>query len=242
MNDTVIVIPVRLKATRFPNKPFAKIDNLPMLHYVFNASSKFFPNVYLAICDQEVKEYCDNNNINYILTDPDHLSGTDRIGEAISKLEKKMTDIDFVINVQGDMPFIKKEYVQSLIKNLSHYKMTTLACPFSEKNDAENPSKVKVEIEDNKNFIAKDFSRVVKDKLKLNKSIFHHIGVYGFQKQFLKDYVSQKPTSRELEEKLEQLRVLENTKIGITIIEREILGVDTKEDLDRVNQLIQDNE
>ena len=242
MNDTVIVIPVRLKATRFPNKPFAIINNLPMLHYVFNASSKLFPNVYLAICDPEVKEYCDNNNINYILTDPDHLSGTDRIGEAIAKLEKKKLDINFVINVQGDMPFIKHEYIQSLIKNLSHYKMTTLACPFSEKNDAENSSKVKVEIEDDKNFVAKDFSRVCKDKSKLNKSIFHHIGVYGFQKQFLKDYVSQKPTSRELEEKLEQLRVLENTKIGITIIEKEILGVDTKEDLDRVNQLIQENE
>ena len=79
------------------------------------------------------------------------------------------------------------------------------------------------------------------DSSKLNKSIFHHIGVYGFQKQFLKEYISQRPTKRELEEKLEQLRVSENTKIGITVIEEEILGVDTKEDLDTVNQLIQDH-
>ena len=76
---------------------------------------------------------------------------------------------------------------------------------------------------------------------KLNKSIFHHIGVYGFQKQFLKEYVSQTPSKRELEEKLEQLRVSENTKISITVIDEEILGVDTKEDLDTVNQLIQDH-
>ena len=80
-----------------------------------------------------------------------------------------------------------------------------------------------------------------KNSPKLNKSIFHHIGVYGFQKQFLKEYVSQTPSKRELEEKLEQLRVSENTKISITVIDEEILGVDTKEDLDTVNQLIQDH-
>ena len=92
----------------------------------------------------------------------------------------------------------------------------------------------------NENFVAKDFSRTLVNISKLNKTIFHHIGVYGFQKQFLKDYVSQRPTKRELEEKLEQLRVSENTKISITVIDEEILGVDTKEDLDTVNQLIQD--
>ena len=241
MNDTIIVIPVRLKATRFPNKPFAKIDNIPMLHYVFNTASKYFSNVYLAICDQEVLDYCKNNNLAYVSTSPNHVSGTDRIGEAIDQLEKKL-DFKFIINLQGDMPFIKKEYVESLRKNLSSFKMSTLACPFRNKEEAENPSKVKVEIEESKNIIAKDFSRRLKDITMLNKTIFHHIGVYGFQKKFLKDYISQEPSKREQEEKLEQLRVSENTEISITLIDQEILGVDTKEDLDRVNHLIQDNE
>tara|TARA_Y100000768_G_C23972337_1_gene681201 strand:- start:1714 stop:2439 length:726 start_codon:yes stop_codon:yes gene_type:complete len=241
MNDTVILIPIRLKATRFPSKPFAKIDGLPMLHYVFNKASKFFSNVFLAICDQEVQEYCANNRIPYIFTSPDHLSGTDRIGEAIKNIEKKL-DFKYVINAQGDMPFIKQEYIKSLRENLSFYKMSTLACPFKDKIEAEDPSKVKVEIEKSEKFIAKDFTRNLKDNSKLNQSIYHHIGVYGFQKQFLKDFISQKPSKRELEEKLEQLRVLENTKIGITLIDQEILGVDTKEDLDRVNALIQEHE
>ena len=241
MNDTIIVIPVRLKATRFPNKPFAKIDNIPMLHYVFNTASKYFSNVYLAICDQEVLDYCNNNNLAYVSTSPDHVSGTDRIGEAIDQLEKKL-DFEFIINLQGDMPFIKKEYVESLRKNLSSFKMSTLACPFRNKKEAENLSKVKVEIEESKHIIAKDFSRRLKDITMLNKTIFHHIGVYGFQKKFLKDYISQEPSKREQEEKLEQLRVSENTEISITLVDQEILGVDTKEDLDRVNHLIQDNE
>ena len=240
MIDTVIVIPVRLQASRFPNKPFAKIGNLPMLHYVFNAASKSFENVFLAICDLEVEDYCNKNNLPFVLTNPNHISGSDRIGEAVEKLEKKLS-FDFIINVQGDMPFIKKEYISSLRENLSNYKMSTLACPFKNKVEAESLSKVKVEVANHENLVAKDFSRTLIDTSKLNKSIFHHIGVYGFQKQFLKEYISQKPTKRELEEKLEQLRVSENIKISITIIDEEILGVDTKEDLDTVNQLIQDH-
>ena len=240
MIDTVIVIPVRLQASRFPNKPFAKIGNLPMLHYVFNAASKSFENVFLAICDQEVEDYCNKNNLPFVLTNPNHISGSDRIGEAVEKLEKKLS-FDFIINVQGDMPFIKKEYISPLRENLSNYKMSTLACPFKNKVEAESLSKVKVEVANHENLVAKDFSRTLIDTSKLNKSIFHHIGVYGFQKQFLKEYISQRPTKRELEEKLEQLRVSEIIKIGITVIDKEILGVDTKEDLDTVNQLIQDH-
>ena len=240
MIDTLIVIPVRLQASRFPNKPFAKIDNLPMLHYVFNAASRSFENVFLAICDQEVEDYCNKNNLPFVLTNPNHISGSDRIGEAVEKLEKKLS-FDFIINVQGDMPFIKKEYISSLRENLSNYKMSTLACPFKNKVEAESLSKVKVEVANHENLVAKDFSRTLIDTSKLNKSIFHHIGVYGFQKQFLKEYISQRPTKRELEEKLEQLRVSENIKISITIIDEEILGVDTKEDLDTVNRLIQDH-
>ena len=173
MIDTVIVIPVRLQSSRFPNKPFAKIGNLPMLHYVFNAASKSFENVFLAICDQEVEDYCNKNNLPFVLTNPNHISGSDRIGEAVEKLEKKLS-FDFIINVQGDMPFIKKEYISSLRQNLSNYKMSTLACPFKNKVEAESLSKVKVELANHENLVAKDFSRTLIDNSKLNKSIFHH--------------------------------------------------------------------
>jgi len=240
MNDTVILIPVRIQAIRFPNKPFAKIGNLPMLHYVYNSAAKFFSNVYLAICDQTVEEYCAKHNIQYIMTDSGHVSGSDRIGEAIEILENQK-DFKYIINLQGDMPFIKEEYIKALREKLFIYEMSTLACPFKDLEEASNESKVKVEIEEGEETIANDFYRVIKSKKKINKNIFHHIGVYGYQKDILKKFISLPPTKREQEEKLEQLRIIDKAKISVVHIEKEILGVDTKEDLDRVNQQIQNH-
>jgi 3-deoxy-manno-octulosonate cytidylyltransferase (CMP-KDO synthetase) len=240
MNDTIVLIPVRLQATRFPNKPFAKIGDLPMLHYVYNAAFKSNFDVFLAICDEEIQDYCQKHQISFVMTNPNHPSGSDRIGEALSKIEEH-THYSFIINVQGDMPFINQNYIQSLRSNLDNFKMTSLACPFIDKQEAKSPSKVKVEIDDTQN-IAIDFSRQIRDEKNLNKTIFHHIGVYGYQKNFLKKYISLPQTQRELDEKLEQLRILDLENIHITCVNNEILGVDTKEDLDRVNQIIQEHE
>ena len=240
MDDTVILIPVRLQATRFPNKPFAKIGNLPMLHYVYNSAAKFFSNVYLAICDQTVEEYCAEHNIQYIMTDSGHVSGSDRIGEAIEILENQK-EFKYIINLQGDMPFIKEDYIKALREKLLSYEMSTLACPFKDLEEASNESKVKVEIEGGQETIASNFYRDVKPNKKINENVFHHIGVYGYQKDFLKKFISLSQTKREQEEKLEQLRIINKTKISVVHIEKEILGVDTKEDLDTVNRQIQNH-
>ena len=119
--------------------------------------------------------------------------------------------------------------------------MSTLACPFKDLEEASNKSKVKVEIEEGRETIANDFYREIKSNKKINDNVFHHIGVYGYQKDFLKKFISLSPTKREQEEKLEQLRVIDETKISVVHIEKEILGVDTKEDLDTVNQQIQNH-
>ena len=239
MKDTIVIIPIRLKASRFPNKPFAKIGDLPMLHYVYKRVSAITGNLFLAICDQEVKEYCKKMNLKFIMTDPSHKSGSDRIGEAVKKLEN-IINFKFVINVQGDMPFINKHHINLLKKKLLQFQIATLACPFISLDEAKNSSKVKVTIEDSN--YALDFSRMFQSNLKINENVFHHIGVYAYHKQFLLEFISLSPTQRELDEKLEQLRVINTNKIGISIIKEEILGVDTKEDLDRVNRLILKNE
>ena len=239
MNDTLVIIPIRLKASRFPNKPFAQIGDLPMLHYIYNRVSVFTENLYLAICDQEVKNYCEKMDLQYVMTDPDHLSGSDRIGEAVKKIEEDIK-FKYVINVQGDMPFVTENHVNLLKEKLLQFQISTLACPFINLDEANNSSKVKVLI-DEKN-CALDFYRILNNELKVNENIFHHIGVYGYHKQFLYDFISLHPTKRELDEKLEQLRIIETNKIGISIVKEDILGVDTKEDLDRVNRLILKNE
>ena len=119
MNDTLVIIPIRLKASRFPNKPFAQIGDLPMLHHVYNRVLNFTDNLFLAICDQEVKEYCEKMDIKYVMTNPDHPSGSDRIGEAVKKLEDNI-NFKYVINVQGDMPFIRENHVNLLKERLVH--------------------------------------------------------------------------------------------------------------------------
>ena len=239
MNDTVVIIPIRLKATRFPNKPFAMIGDLPMLHYIYERVSNITGNLFLAICDKEVKEYCEKMNLKYIMTNPNHMSGSDRIGEAVKKLEKKIK-FEFVINVQGDMPFIKENHINLLREKLEEFHISTLACPFVSNNEAKNSSKVKVIIHE-KNY-ALDFSRILDSKIKINENVFHHIGVYAYHKKFLLNFISLPPSKRELTEKLEQLRIIDTNKIGVSVINEEILGVDTKEDLDTVNQLILKNE
>ena len=111
--------------------------------------------------------------------------------------------------------------------------MTTLACPFVDIKEATNTSKVKVKINEKDN-TALDFTRSLNASKNINKSIFHHIGIYGFQKDFLKEYISLPTSVREKEEKLEQLRVIDKVKIHVTKISEEILGVDTIEDLDKL--------
>jgi len=236
MKDTLIIIPIRLNAKRFPNKPFAKIGNLPMLHYVYKRVSDITKNLYLAICDQEVKEYCEDMDLKYIMTEPNHKSGSDRIGEAIKKLDE-IIEFKFVINVQGDMPFINYNHIKLLREKLLKFQISTLACPFISLNEAKNNSKVKVLTDESERVL--DFSRVLDNGLKINENVFHHIGVYAYHKKSLLNFISLPQTKRELDEKLEQLRIIDTHKIGISIVNEEILGVDTKEDLDRVNWLLQ---
>ena len=239
MNDTLIIIPIRLQASRFPNKPFAKIGDLPMLHYVYKRVSDFNCNLFLAICDKEVKDYCEEMNLKYIMTDPNHLSGSDRIGEAVKKLEA-IINFKFVINVQGDMPFINEKHINLLKEKLIDFQISTLACPFVSIDEAKNNSKVKVVLNEKNSVL--NFSRELDNKHKINENVFHHIGVYAYHKKLLLEFISSPPTKRELDERLEQLRIIDKNTFGISIVNEEILGVDTKEDLDRVNKLILKNE
>ena len=166
------------------------------------------------------------------MTDPNHMSGSDRIGEAIKKLEE-IIKFEYVINVQGDMPFINANHLKLLKEKLLQFQISTLACPFINLDEAKNSSKVKVTIDQINS--ASDFSRILDSNLKINENVFHHIGIYAYHKKFLLKFISLSPTQREIDEKLEQLRIIDTNKIGISIVKEEILGVDTKEDLDRVN-------
>lgn len=236
--NIVSIIPVRLAATRFPNKPFAKIDGLPMFHYVYNRVLESCTNTLLAICDEKIETYCRNHNLQFISTNPNHQSGSDRVGEVISKIEMK-ENIHKVINVQGDMPFISKEHIKLLISKIDYFEMSTLGCPFIDKKEFQDLNKVKLLIkEDNKNVVAENFFREPMHASEMNVNTFHHIGLYGYQTSFLKKFLQMPISEREKTEKLEQLRIQDLNKIGVSIIKENILGVDTKEDLIKVNNIL----
>ena len=236
--NIVSIIPVRLAATRFPNKPFAKIDGLPMFHYVYNRVLESCTNTLLAICDEKIETYCRNHNLRFISTNPNHQSGSDRVGEVISKIEMK-ENIHKVINIQGDMPFISKEHIRLLTSKIDYFEMSTLGCPFTDKKEFQDLNKVKLLIkEDNKNVVAENFFREPMYASKMNVNTFHHIGLYGYQISFLKKFLQMPISEREKTEKLEQLRIQDLNKIGVSIIKENILGVDTKEDLIKVNNIL----
>ena len=134
MNNTVILIPSRLAATRLPNKPLLKINNMSIINHVYKiAKSSLVSQCYVATGDKEIFEEVTKNGGKCILTRSDHVTGTDRIFEAFQKLEND--DIQYVVNLQGDEPMLDIQDVKNLIKKTieKKSKVSTLACEIENK-------------------------------------------------------------------------------------------------------------
>ena len=238
MKNTAIIIPSRLGAERFPNKPLEKINNLPMIVHVINrAKESQVGEVFVATPDDKIFDIVKENGGQPIMTKNDHLSGSDRIYEAY--LNKLNENIDLIINLQGDMPNIKPSSISKLEKLMREKKceIGTLASVLKSKDEINDPNVVKVEVDEDlndKSFIyAKDFFRIKKD-LK-NEKIYHHIGIYAFTNVALTKYVKLSRSKLEIERKLEQMRAIENNiNILVGLSDTSPLSVDTKEDLKKV--------
>ena len=240
MKNTAIIIPTRLGAKRFPNKPLAKINNVPMIVHVLNrAKESNVGEVYVATPDDEIFQTIQESGGEAILTKPEHQSGSDRVYEAYTK--KLGNNVDLIINLQGDMPNIKPNSISKLANLMRHNDcdIGTLASYIKDKNDITNPNVVKVHIDQtlkDDNFLnAKDFFRIKKD---LNiKKIYRHIGIYAFTNISLTKYVKFNRSRLEIERNLEQMRAIENNlTIKVGLCDSVPLGVDTKEDLVKVSK------
>ena len=240
MKNTAIIIPTRLGARRFPNKPLAKINNMPMIIHVLNrAKESKIGEVYVATPDDEIFQVVKENGGKAILTKPDHPSGSDRIYEVYTKELKN--NVDLIINLQGDMPNIKPNSISKLEKLMrsNDCDIGTLASYIADKNEITNTNVVKVQMDemlkDDDFFIAKDFFRTKKD---LNdEKIYHHIGIYAFTNIALTKYVKLSRSKLEIKRNLEQMRALENNliiKVGLS--NTLPLSVDTEEDLEKVTK------
>ena len=238
MKNTAIIIPSRLGAERFPNKPLEKINNLPMIVHVINrAKESQVGEVFVATPDDKIFDIVKENGGQPIMTKNDHLSGSDRIYEAY--LNKLNENIDLIINLQGDMPNIKPSSISKLEKLMREKKceIGTLASVLKSKDEINDPNVVKVEVDEDlndKSFIyAKDFFRIKKNLI--NEKIYHHIGIYAFTNVALTKYVKLSRSKLEIERKLEQMRAIENNiNILVGLSDTSPLSVDTKEDLKKV--------
>jgi len=241
------IIPARYQSTRFPGKPLADILGKPMIWHVYKQAKKALENVIIATDDNRIFETAIALGLNVVMTSQEHNSGTERCYEALEIYQNK-TDktFDFVINIQGDEPLIDPKIIISLSKTLNaNIQIATLIRKEEEWQNIFNPNFVKV-IFDNENYAiyfsrnAIPFLRDVDKQMWGKKYNFYtHIGIYGYKSCVLEKIVKLKKSKLEQAEKLEQLRWIENGfKIKIKKVDYLGHGVDTKEDLEKVINLL----
>ena len=229
---TLTIIPSRLSATRLPGKPLLKINGLSIISHVFKrAHEANIGDVVVAAEDEEIVDDVIKNGGRAILTGRNHKTGTDRIYEAFQKLEVK--NVDLIMNLQGDEPSINIEDIQNLNKKMvsNQSKMGTLAAKMKDLNDLDNENVVKVITNEN---LKNDGFSEAKNFLRRSSevaNIYHHIGIYCYSTETLKKFVQLNQSKNEIENRLEQLRALDNNiEIKVALASSSPIGVDTKED------------
>ena len=239
---TLVIIPSRLAATRLPGKPLLKINGISIISHVLRrAQEANIGEVFVATEDKEILEDVKKNGGQTILTKSNHKTGTDRIYEALQKID--ISNVDFVMNIQGDEPLINISDIKRLSNQMIKHKseIGTLASEISDKRSYENENIVKVITKEKLNNL--NFSEAIIFKRKLIKeedNTYHHIGVYCYKLETLKKFVSFKQSSSEISEKLEQLRALDNgIKINVSLAESSSIGIDTQEDYVAIKKIME---
>ena len=238
---TIIIIPARMASQRFPNKPMALIDGIPMIQRVWEkAKLANIGEVVVACCETIVFDKINSIGGTAIMTNPDLPSGTDRVYEIINN-HPNANQFECIINLQGDMPLVNPNDIQKVsIPLMQGFDIGTLVTHISKEEEKNiNITKAKVNWIKRENIgEAIDFYKKPK---KVLKNIYHHIGIYSFRINSLKKFIGLKPSENELFHKLEQWRALDsNMTIGTKYIEESYFGVDTEEDLLKAENIIKD--
>ncbi len=234
------VIPARYESTRFPGKPLIDIFGKTMIRRVIDQvrKTKLVDKIIVATDDIRIKQNVENYDCAVEMTSKNHRSGTERIGEILQKY-----DADIIVNIQGDEPFISPKVIDNTIKllqNNKQFSVTTTATNFKNKDEWENPNRVKVVI-NNKNQ-AMYFTRSTIPYPRNNwetvpPNTYKHLGLYCYRKDAIIDFIKLPQAELEKTESLEQLRFLVNGySIGVNITEEESPSVDTKEDLEAIRK------
>jgi len=230
-----------MHATRLPGKPLADIRGRPMIVRVWQrAVAANAGHVIVATDSEEIVKVVTAAGGEAVMTRADHASGSDRVHEAVTKVDPAH-DASIIVNLQGDLPTLDPHLVGQCIAPLATAEtaIATLAAVISEAEERTNPNVVKVvgtPIAENR-LRALYFTRAMAPSG--DGPLYHHIGIYAYRRDSLERFVSLPPSPLEKREKLEQLRALEaQMRIDVTIVDTVPLGVDTPADLERARRLV----
>lgn len=234
------LIPARLNSTRLKRKLLKKINGIPLIVRTYQniKSFNFFDNVTVVTESDEIIKALKEYNISFLKSKKNHRTGTDRIAEFANDIIS-----EFVINVQGDEPFIEKDDMKKIIDEFKKDKqkkidVVSLMSRMNIKKQIINPNNVKVVVDKNNDSIIFTRSVIPYQRSDINPTFYKHVGIYGFRKSFLKDFSKYEQTPLEKSEKIEALRIVENgKKIRMIEIFNEHISIDTPEDLKRAKLL-----
>jgi 3-deoxy-manno-octulosonate cytidylyltransferase (CMP-KDO synthetase) len=241
MADVLILIPARMAATRLPGKPLAEIAGEPMIvHVVRRAEAAQAGPVVVATDSRDVVDAVEKSGGRAVLTRADHVSGSDRIFEALGKIDPHGV-AKIVVNVQGDLPTLAPDHIGAALRMLEDgaVDIATLAATITKEEERTNPNVVKV--------VGSPFAPSRLRALYFTRAtapygdgpLYHHIGLYAFRRNALERFVALPPSPLERRERLEQLRALEaGMRIDVAVVDTVPLGVDTPEDLETARVML----
>ena len=237
----LVLIPARMASTRLPGKPLADIAGVPMIvHVLHRAQAAGIGRVAVATDTPEIAAAVTSHGGEAVMTRPDHPSGSDRIFEAMEKLDPE-GKAEIVVNLQGDFPTISPQNIRDVLAPLDDpaVDIATLAAEIHTEEESLNPNVIKAV-----------GTRVAKGRLRAlyftratapsgDGPRYHHVGLYAYRRAALESFVKLPPSPLELQERLEQLRALEaGMRIDITIVDTVPRGVDTPADLETARKIL----
>ena len=245
------VIPARYASTRFPGKPLAMLGGKTVIQRVYEQAASVLSEVYVATDDERILSAVKAFGGRAVMTRTDHKSGTDRIEEAVEKIERQGMDKegqgDVIINIQGDEPFVQPSQIKTLMALFDdpETQIGTLGKRFESMEAVQNPNSPKI-VTDHRGF-ALYFSRSVIPFIRgievedwlTHYPFLKHLGVYAYRREVLAEVTKLPQGVLEKAESLEQLRWLENGyRIRVGMTEVETVGIDTPADLERAEQFL----
>jgi len=240
MHKAIVLIPARMASTRLPGKPLADINGLPMIvHVLRRAQGAHLGEAVVATDSEAIQTAVEKAGGRAVMTSADHMSGSDRIFEALEALDPEHS-IDIVVNVQGDLPIIEPADIRAALKPLADpaVDIATLAAVITDPAELTNPNIVKT--------IGTPVGRGRLHATTFTRADasgpgphYHHIGLYAYRRVALERFVKLPPSANEQRERLEQLRALDaGMRIDVEIVKSVPLGVDTPAELEKARKLL----